>query len=247
VANLSPQTATGPISITPDLGAPAESAPALSAPASPVAPLAAGPVHMPPAVTSTQTAPKPERAHGAIYTVKITDSYKKIAQAHHITVAELKEANHIKGNVLHTGQKLIIPSGKTDAAETANIPASTPAQAVNTSLTGTDMSEPTAVPAATTSLAETPHAHVYTVVKGDTLVKIAHRFKTTTTALMEENNISDPTKLAIGKKLKIPSRESRSARNVTPPSTTQPSQVQAKETTPTEENTPSGQLANFVP
>jgi LysM repeat protein len=78
------------------------------------------------------------------------------------------------------------------------------------------------------------------VVKGDTLTKIAHKFKTTTAALMTENSITDPTKLAIGKKLKIPSRESRSARN-NPPASTQPSQVQAKE------NAPSAQLANFVP
>jgi hypothetical protein len=55
---------------------------------------------------------------------------------------------------------------------------------------------------------------------------------------MTENSITDPTKLAIGKKLKIPSEESRSAGNA-PPSSTQPSQVQTTETAP------SAQLANF--
>jgi LysM repeat protein len=84
------------------------------------------------------------------------------------------------------------------------------------------------------------HRHLYTVVKGDTLIKIAHKFKTTATAIMAENSITDPAKLAIGKKLKIPSEESRSAR-ISAPASRQPVQAQAKE------NAPSGQLANFVP
>jgi LysM repeat protein len=86
--------------------------------------------------------------------------------------------------------------------------------------------------------------HIYTVVKGDTLIKIAHRFKTTPTALMAANNISDPSKLSIGKKLKIPSKESRSAANsvpaVVPSVPSQPAQVQAQPAAPT------GQLANFL-
>ncbi len=54
------------------------------------------------------------------------------------------------------------------------------------------------------------------MVKGDTLIKIAHKFKTTPTAIMAANSITDPAKLTIGKKLKIPSQESRSARNSVP-------------------------------
>ena len=65
----------------------------------------------------------PVHEHEQIYTVKITDSYKKIAHAHHITVAQLKEVNHINGNVLHTGQKLVIPSAKTLVAESPEAPA----------------------------------------------------------------------------------------------------------------------------
>ncbi len=106
--------ATGPIS--PSLMPPPDVAP-VSAPLTTLAP---GPVHMPPAVSST-VAPKLEREHEhqQIYVVKITDSYKKIAKAHHVTVAQLKEANHIKGDTLHTGQKLVIPSEKKLVAENA--------------------------------------------------------------------------------------------------------------------------------
>jgi LysM repeat protein len=207
-------------------------APIIPAP-TPSTPVASGPVHMPPAVASA-----PAGQH--IYVVKITDSYKKIAQAHHITVAQLKEVNHIKGDVLHTGQKLVIPSARTLVATT------TPTTALDSTPTGPILSE--SALASTAILASAPsnetaaglHRHLYTVVKGDTLIKIAHRFKTTATAIMAENSITDPAKLTIGKKLKIPSQESRSARNGVP-SSTQPSQAQ------TRSDAPSAQLANFVP
>jgi LysM repeat protein len=235
----SSQTPTGPISSS--LAPPPDVAPSLTAP------LAAGPVHMP-AMTSASAAAKAtakadhEREHGTMYTVKITDSYKKIAQAHHITVAELKEANHIKGNTLHTGQKLVIPSDRKFVAESATSATSTLASAPATPVLGESAAPMTTSLASTTTTEAAPalHHHLYTIVKGDTLTKIAHKFKTTPSAIMAENGITDPAKLSIGKKLKIPSRESRSAENAAPAST-QPSQVQAK---PTVTN---GQLANFTP
>ncbi|MCE0522735.1 MAG: LysM peptidoglycan-binding domain-containing protein [Methylacidiphilales bacterium] len=224
-----PEPTQAPMAATP--------APALVLTPAPTAPVAAGPVHMP-AVTATAPAPAKER----IYVVKITDSYKKIAHAHHITVAELKEANHIKGDVLHTGQKLIIPSEKPLVAAT------TPATALDAVPTPEETA-PTArlVSATSTETTAVSHAHVYTVVKGDTLVKIAHRFRTTPSAIMTANSITDPTKLAIGKKLRIPSGETRSARNATP-APVQPEQVQAQpDQVQTQSEEPSGQLANFVP
>jgi len=240
VTDQGAQTPSGPIAS--ELAPPAEPAPAS------LAPIISGPVHMPPAVASA-----PAHEHEQTYVVKITDSYKKIALAHHITVAELKEANHIKSEVLHTGQKLIIPSGKTAVAD--NAPSATPTTALNTSLTKSILSEPasastaslSSAPSTATTTAKASHQNVYTVVKGDTLTRIAHKFKTTASAIMAENGITDPSKLTIGKKLKIPSKESRSARNVTPspstPSSPQPSQVQAKE----KQDASSAQLANFVP
>jgi LysM repeat protein len=249
VADLSSRTPSGPI--VPDLAPPAEPAPAVSAPIAPVSSLASGPVHMP-ETTSTPATPKvAEHEHHQIYTVKITDSYKKIAKSHHVTVAELKEANHIKGDVLHTGQKLIIPSGRTAIVEStpasASNPNTTSTSAVNTALNATALSEPAPAESSTASLSATPHSHTYTVVKGDTLSKIAHKFKTTPSAIMAENSISDPAKLTIGKKLRIPSRETRSAKNSVPTPAAQPSQVQAKESAPAETTSASGELATFAP
>ena len=237
IADQGSQVPSGPIS--PSLAPPPDNAPSLTTP------LSAGPVHMPAMASSTAT-PKPERehAHEQIYTVKITDSYKKIALAHHVTVAELKEANHIKGNVLHTGQKLVIPSEGKLVAESAPASTSTLASAPTAPIASeTAAPMTTSLSSSSTTVVTTGlHHHLYTVVKGDTLTKIAHKFKTTPSALMAENGITNPTKLSIGKKLKIPSssEESRSAKN-TPPASIQPSQVQAKQT---ETN---GQLANFVP
>jgi len=174
-----------------------------------------------------------------IYRVKITDSYKKIAHRYHISVAELKEANHIHDNVLHTGQKLIIPSDKKMVAE--NVPTST-LDATPTAPVANESAAPMTTGLTSSSTVDTAgiHHHLYTVVKGDTLIRIAHRFKTTASAIMAENGITDPTKLAIGKKLRIPSsEESRSARN-NPPASTQPGQVQAKG------NAPTAQLANYA-
>ncbi len=106
--------------------------------------MASGPVHMPPAAK----APSPTHVDGQTYTVKITDSYKKIATAHHITVAQLKAANHIKGDTLHTGQKLLIPPAKTLVAGTA------PASNLDAKPMTSNLSE--TAPASTATLAEAP-------------------------------------------------------------------------------------------
>jgi LysM repeat protein len=41
-------------------------------------------------------------------------------------------------------------------------------------------------------------------VKGDNPYKIARKFKISTVELMKANNITDPKKIQIGQKLKIP-------------------------------------------
>ena len=243
IASPGSQAPTGPIAST--LLPPPEPAP-MTAPApalipvpqsapTPATSFASGPVHMPPAEKS----PDMPHEHMKVYIVKITDSYKKIAQKHHITVAQLKEANHINGNVLHTGQKLMIPSGKSEIAERSQEKSATSSLAATPVVNGSASPMTTGLTSTTTTVAMTEtHHHTYTVVKGDTLTKIAHHFKTTPSAIMAENGITDPTKLSIGKKLRIPSsEETRSARAV--PVTPQPSQVQAKTGATT------AQLANY--
>jgi LysM repeat protein len=246
-------------------------APARLTPSGPTTALA-GPVHMPPAsvapsashVEHAEHAEHSLHAEGQLYTVKITDSYKKIAKAHHVTVAELKSANHIKDNVLHTGQKLTIPNAKTMVAKSEAKEPST-LDAAPTAVLSQAPAVRTAVLTSSTTSEVSMHEHTYTVAKGDTLSKIAHRFKTTTSAIMAENDLTSSKHLAVGKKLRIPSRESRSASIAPEPAAapiTEPSEVksetpvsQPEETirpTPTIEPTTgdapaAGDLATFQP
>jgi LysM repeat protein len=178
---------------------------------------------------STVTASSEERtaavrheAKREVYTVQITDSYKKIAMAHHVTVAQLKEANHITDNVLHTGQKLVIPAAKTSLAKADASPLmGTPSRVVLNDTTST-----ASLSASPARGATEQHHHIYTVVKGDSLIKIAKKFRVSTPAIMEANNLTD-SKLMIGEKLMIPSKEAHSA-VTTLPSPAQPSQVETQ-------------------
>ena len=54
----------------------------------------------------------PEDLYGSreVYRVKNGDSLYLIALRHRVTVAALKEWNHLSGNLLHTGQRLTIYS-----------------------------------------------------------------------------------------------------------------------------------------
>ena len=64
---------------------------------------------------------------------------------------------------------------------------------------------------------ETASDVVYTVVKGDTLIKIAAKFKTTYQALAAYNGISDPNRIIVGQKIKIPQTAQPSAPVTTAP------------------------------
>jgi LysM repeat protein len=218
------------------------------APSGPVTPAVAapsGPVHMPanpPQLAPTtavdsgeseQHAPAathPEHAlastHEAkkeYYTVKITDSYSKIARAHHITVAELKAANHIKGDKLHTGSRLIIPESKTEVARSER--------------SHDSYADATASTASLSASPVSHQHHYYTVTKGDTLAYIAHKFDVTVPELKDANDVTSTKQLRVGERIRIPSRESRTADTVsfrpTPapapsPAPVQPSQVETQ-------------------
>jgi LysM repeat protein len=91
--------------------------------------------------------------------------------------------------------------------------------------------------------------HTYTVLKGDTLSKIAHKFHMTTSSLVAANDSVDARKLRIGQKLHIPSQGPRSANIAAPAPVTQP-EVPKAQPEPAEIQpmaTPSAQLANFMP
>ncbi len=116
-----------------------------------------------------------------VYVVRLGDTLFKIAQRFKLTVKQLAEANGITNPALiYEGQSLRIPDG---SAVTATL---SPAQ-------------PTPVPAT-----PPPASGTYTVQVGDTLFKIAVRFKTTTAVLISLNTLPNPNIVYVGQVLKVP-------------------------------------------
>jgi LysM repeat protein len=188
---------------------------------------------------------------GLPYTVKRGDSLAKIAHRHHIALAKLRAANSLASDSLHIGQKLVIPGREPKAAPAdaiaAATPAATPASPAPTApvaqpVTAADLSGSLASPSvADTALPTHAHKttsvhHLYTVVKGDTLTKIAKRYHTTTSAIMAANNLTNAGRLSIGQKLHIPSHQMREATAEEPA---------PQETAP--HTAAKGQLANYTP
>jgi LysM repeat protein len=197
------------------------------------------------------------------YVVKAHDSLAKIAHRNHVTLAAMRQTNNLTSDLLHVGQKLMIPATTGTAAKdavAADKPVKTPAASHEPDRTLLGDSIPDAPTEKT--VATTPHDdavvapavsnhHIYTVMKGDTMSKIAHKFHMTTSTLVAANGAVDARKLHIGQKLHIPSQGPRSA-NIAPapapmsqPETTPKAQSEPAEIQPIA--TPSAQLANFMP
>jgi LysM repeat protein len=250
-------TAVNPPSTPPALTtAPTPPAPVTQTASAP--PVPSGPVITPPAVSPAPEASAPEVAadsanapaitpepvgSGATYTVKAHDTLARIAHRTHVSVARLRAANGgIKTAMLHAGEKLNIP------APTKETPTNLAGlREPNTTILGDDaeFSKPSAKALKVSGNDEADMApatgsrHTYTVVKGDTLNRIARKFHTSSTAIMALNNISDARKLRLGQKLRIPSQEARSANSV-PAATHEEDRIEPRAT-------PTAQLANFLP
>jgi LysM repeat protein len=135
-----------------------------------------------------------------------------------VTIPNLEKANGLVGSaVLHVGQTLKVPEKMVAqaAGEVAD-------QA--TQVTGAVQQFPgsiaAAAAAATSAVGSTPPADTaglaeYTVVKGDSPYKIAKKFKITPDELMKVNGITDPKKIQIGQKLKIPASSKKTAQPAT--------------------------------
>jgi LysM repeat protein len=137
------------------------------------------------------------------------------------------------------------PSGPVADADSAETTAPATASAKSVRESTAPMAQPVedvdnvGTPAVATTH-HTHHAathHLYTVVKGDTLTKIARHYHTTTSAIMAANNISNASRLSIGEKLHIPSHESRAAATASQEATPEPQETHSAA---------KGQLANYV-
>ncbi len=145
------------------------------------------------------------------YVVKAGDTITKIASSLGVTILDLEKANGLVGNaVLRVGQTLKVPEklvaqAASEVADQANqvagsvqqLPGSI-AAAATAATSGVATALGSNAPAASADMTE------YTVVKGDNPYKIAKKFKITSDELMKANGITDPKKIQIGQKLKVP-------------------------------------------
>jgi LysM repeat protein len=137
----------------------------------------------------------------SVYVLRPGDDLAHIARDYGTTVEDILAANGISdANRIYAGQSLIIPSGEAavDTAEPAPQPggvADGPTAVAEVPAPATD--EEDAAPSA--------DAHsTYTVVPGDSAIKIAQRFGIDQDTLLEANNISNPDRVYVGQVLTIP-------------------------------------------
>lgn len=117
-----------------------------------------------------------QNAQAATYTVQKGDTLSKIAQTHQVTIQDIKKWNNLSKDTIYVAQKLEIT--KQQATETVK------------------PSKPT------TTTPPKPTTAVHTVVKGDTLSKIAKQYNVTLKELKDWNGIEND-KIYIGQVLKI--------------------------------------------
>ena len=118
-----------------------------------------------------------------IYVVKPGDSLSKIAAAHGVKTAELKELNQIAdANKIRAGQKLVLPDHSKPSQSQPADKAAAPAKAAAKEAAG----------------------GTYEVKSGDSLSKIAAAHGVKVADLMAANKITDANKIRAGQKLAIP-------------------------------------------
>ncbi|EAD7212297.1 1,4-beta-N-acetylmuramoylhydrolase [Listeria monocytogenes] len=140
-------------------------------------------------------------SNAKIYTVVKGDSLWRIANNHKVTIANLKAWNNLKSDFIYPGQKLKVSADST----TTNTNTSKPS-------TGTSTSNPS------TGTSTNANAKVYTVVKGDSLWRIANNNKVTIANLKAWNNLKSDF-IYPGQKLKVSAGSTTTNTNTSKPST----------------------------
>jgi LysM repeat protein len=146
------------------------------------------------------------------YTVRSGDTLIAIAQKFDVTVDQIRDANNLSSDLIHVGDKLLIPqpTPTPKPGAIAQNPTSPPTDASTATPTGFAFNTPTliALPQIqTTAQATTPTPTagvvVYYVQPGDTLGSIAKAFSSTVEAIQGVNKMSN-TNIRAGQAITIP-------------------------------------------
>ena len=122
----------------------------------------------------------------SVHVVKKGETLSQIAKKYHVSVSQLKKWNNMKSDNLSIGQKLTVYSSGAPMAQAGN------SNPVERSTTQT----------------------IHTVKSGETLAKIAQKYKCSVNDLKKWNNLKSNT-IKIGQKLKVYPPESQSVSNNT--------------------------------
>jgi len=172
-----------------------------------------------PATPSASAAPKVAPVVGAItkatdgvHEVGTGETLTRIAAAYSVTVEAIEKENGLSSrSQLKVGQRLRIPKvGAVAKAAPSASPVASPKAVVAASPAAPKTvakASPSASPAASVETSGADGA-TYTVAKGDNPYSIAKRLHISYDALIKANGITDPTKLQIGQKLKVPATKS---------------------------------------
>ncbi len=120
-----------------------------------------------------------------VYKVKKGDSLKKIASRFGVSVKEIKRINNLRRNNIYVGEKLKIPTKQSTRKETT----------VKKKKTGTKF--------APSGLTKVPVYKYYRVKKGDSILKIAKKFRVSPRTIIRVNKLKKPYIIRPGQKLKI--------------------------------------------
>ncbi|QPQ32409.1 C40 family peptidase [Lysinibacillus sp. JNUCC 51] len=130
-----------------------------------------------------------QTAEAATYTVQKGDTLAKIASNHKVTVQDIKTWNNLKNDMIYVAQKL----------EISNYATNDTVKPSNPSTTNPSTTKPT-TPSKTTAVS-------HTVVKGDSLSKIAKQYNVTIKEIKDWNGLTADT-IYIGQVLKLSSESS---------------------------------------
>ena len=159
----------------------------------------------------------------AEYTVKAGDTLSRIAQAYGTTVQELAAFNNIKNpNLIYIGQKLNIQGNSTPQTQTGTYYTVRRGDTLTriARMYGTTVQELVAFnniknpnliyinqilyinSSNHAENRETSHV-IYTIKRGDCLIRIARMYGTTVQEIVDDNNIKNPNIIYIGQKIRI--------------------------------------------
>lgn len=188
------------------------------------------------AETAVKPAAEIEGWHGKVHTVTANDTLSRLAASYKVSVEALAKENGIDTKtMLRIGQALKIPAAEKVAEKPAAKPAAKPSETATTAaakqafiatkiadapaakpagISAIPQPKPAsntaATPAPAKAAAPAPAAaeeNVYVVARGDNPYNIAKKLHVSYNDLIAINNITDPTKIQIGQKLKIPAKK----------------------------------------